>query len=98
MASVAYQMYLKNKNKEKISLFPKKPLRDFVYVKDVVSANIYAWENFEKLKGILLNIVLFVSAVMLYISLIYTQSRGGYMGFFVGLFLFFLLIEKPNRS
>ena len=32
-------------------MFPKKPLRDFVYVKDVVSANIFAWENFEKLKG-----------------------------------------------
>ena len=51
MASVAYQMFLKNKNGEKINLFPKKPLRDFVYIKDVVSANIFAWTNFEKLKG-----------------------------------------------
>ena len=51
MASVAYQMYLKNQKNEKISLFPKKPLRDFVYVKDVVSANIFAWTNFQKLKG-----------------------------------------------
>ncbi|MBU0686440.1 MAG: O-antigen ligase family protein [Candidatus Margulisbacteria bacterium] len=58
-----------------------------------ISALFFAY-NFEKLKGILLNIVLFVSAVMLYISLLYTQSRGGYMGFFVGLFLFFLLIDK----
>ena len=29
MASVAYQMYIKNKNSEDIFLFPKKPLRDF---------------------------------------------------------------------
>ena len=51
MASVAYQMIQKQKNNEKISLFPKKPKRDFVYVKDVVDANIYALDNFEKLNG-----------------------------------------------
>lgn len=51
MASVAYQMMLKNKNDEKIMLFPNKPTRDFVYVKDVVSANIYAYENYDKLKS-----------------------------------------------
>ena len=51
MASVAYQMMLKNKNNEKIMLFPNKPTRDFVYVKDVVSANIYAYENYDKLKS-----------------------------------------------
>ena len=51
MASVAYQMYLKNNNGEKINLFPKKPLRDFVYVKDIVDANIFAWENYNNLKG-----------------------------------------------
>ena len=26
-------------------------MRDFVYIKDVVYANIFAWTNFEKLKG-----------------------------------------------
>jgi ADP-L-glycero-D-manno-heptose 6-epimerase len=51
MASVAYQMYKKNLNGETINIFPKKPLRDFVYVKDVISANIYAWKNYEKLSG-----------------------------------------------
>jgi ADP-L-glycero-D-manno-heptose 6-epimerase len=51
MASVAYQMYIKNKESEKIKLFPKKPKRDFVYVKDVVSANLYAWKHYGKLKG-----------------------------------------------
>ena len=51
MASVAYQMFLKQKSGEQCFLFPKKPLRDFVYVKDIVSANIYAYKNFNKNKG-----------------------------------------------
>lgn len=51
MASVAYQMFLKQKAGEKCFLFPKKPLRDFVYVKDIISANIYAMNHFSKLKG-----------------------------------------------
>ena len=51
MASVAFQMNEKFKNNEDIKLFPKKPKRDFVYVKDVVSANIHAFENYEQLKG-----------------------------------------------
>lgn len=51
MASVAYQMYSKKKQGQEIKLYPKKPLRDFVYVKDVVLANLYAWEKYDKLKG-----------------------------------------------
>ena len=51
MSSVAYQMFVKSQNKEKIKLFPKKPKRDFVYVKDIVSANLYALENYDKLSG-----------------------------------------------
>ena len=51
MASVAHQMWQKKKLGEKISLFPLKPSRDFVYVQDVVSANIYAWENYYDLLG-----------------------------------------------
>ena len=39
MASVAYQSW---KSNEVFKLFPKKPKRDFVYVKDIVSANISA--------------------------------------------------------
>ena len=49
MASVAYQMFKRNQNGEDIKLFPKKPLRDFVYIKDIVAANIYAFENYDKL-------------------------------------------------
>lgn len=51
MASVAYQMFQKHKRGEEIKLFPNKPKRDFVYVKDVVSANLYAAFNFDKHSG-----------------------------------------------
>ena len=43
-------MYIKNKNNEEIKLFPKKPKRDFVYIKDIISANIFAYENYNKLE------------------------------------------------
>ena len=51
MSSVAYQSYVKSKNNIEVSLFPKKPKRDFVYVKDIISANIFAMNNNENLKG-----------------------------------------------
>ena len=40
MASVAYQAYQKGS----FTLFPKKPLRDFIYIKDVVDANLTAFK------------------------------------------------------
>jgi len=51
MASVAYQMFQKSKRDEEIKLFPNKPSRDFVYVGDIVSANIFAFENYYDLLG-----------------------------------------------
>ena len=51
MASVAYQMYKRNQNNEEIKLFPKKPLRDFVYVKDIISANLYPYDNHSFVSG-----------------------------------------------
>jgi ADP-L-glycero-D-manno-heptose 6-epimerase len=51
MASFLYQAYLKNKLAEKIYLFPGSPLRDFVYIKDVLLANRYAKQNFNELRG-----------------------------------------------
>jgi ADP-L-glycero-D-manno-heptose 6-epimerase len=51
MASVACQAYSKWKFGERMKLFPQRPTRDFVYIKDVVAANIYAWDNYENLKG-----------------------------------------------
>jgi len=50
MASVAYQMMKKIKDGEDVKLFPGNPKRDFVYVKDVISANIFAYENFDDLQ------------------------------------------------
>ena len=32
-------------------LFPRAPERDFVYINDVVNANIHACENYENLSG-----------------------------------------------
>ncbi len=51
MASVALQMIQKQKEGQEIKLFPLKPKRDFVYVKDVVSANLYAVEKYEENAG-----------------------------------------------
>lgn len=51
MSSVAYQTSAAHKEGKEIKLFPKKPRRDFVYVKDVISANVYALENYLLLKG-----------------------------------------------
>lgn len=51
MASVAYQMLKKQENGQEIKLFPLKPKRDFVYVKDIVSANIFAMKNYKENAG-----------------------------------------------
>lgn len=51
MASVAYQMLEKQKEGQEIKLYPLKPKRDFVYVKDVVSANLFANEWYDDYMG-----------------------------------------------
>lgn len=51
MASVAYKSFLKNKNNQKVEIFPGNPTRDFVYVDDVVSANLSAEEGYYNLLG-----------------------------------------------
>jgi ADP-L-glycero-D-manno-heptose 6-epimerase len=50
MASVAYQMMQKYKAGESVKLFPGKPKRDFVYVDDVVDANLHAYKNYDELQ------------------------------------------------
>lgn len=50
MASVAHQMMERVKDGEDIKLFPGNPQRDFIYIKDVVSANVFAYENFDDLQ------------------------------------------------
>ena len=47
MASMIYQ----NLNNTEIKLFPGKPKRDFVYIDDIVDANLYALKNYDTLKG-----------------------------------------------
>ena len=51
MSSVALQSYLKHLNGERVEIFQNKPQRDFVYVKDVISANLHAWYNYRGLQG-----------------------------------------------
>ena len=51
MASVAYQSWVKHKKGEEVLLFPGKPQRDFIYVRDVISANIWCMKNYNQLKG-----------------------------------------------
>lgn len=46
--------------------------------------------NYKKLHPLLLDLLLGGCLVLIYISLLYTQSRGGYMGFFTGAVLFAL--------
>jgi len=50
MASVAYQSFTKHNNSVPVKLFPLNPRRDFVYIKDVVDANLFALKNYFKLE------------------------------------------------
>lgn len=52
MSSVIFQVLEHKKNSnDKFILFPNKPKRDFVYVDDIVNANIFASENFKNFSG-----------------------------------------------
>ena len=51
MSSFLYQAYVYRNHGEKVLLFPGGPSRDFIYIKDVVGANLYAMENFLDLAG-----------------------------------------------
>ena len=51
MSSFLYQAYVSRNHGEKVLLFPGGPSRDFIYIKDVVGANLYAMENFLDLAG-----------------------------------------------
>jgi ADP-L-glycero-D-manno-heptose 6-epimerase len=50
MASFLYQAYRKYRKGETVKLFPGNPLRDFVYIEDVVSANFHAYSNYSSLE------------------------------------------------
>lgn len=51
MSSFLYQAYVNKIQGKSAILFPGSPSRDFVYIKDVINANMYALENFPKLAG-----------------------------------------------
>jgi nucleoside-diphosphate-sugar epimerase len=51
MASIFYQAYSKSKLQESFFLFPGKPKRDFVYIKDVVEANLHSLNIFDGISG-----------------------------------------------
>lgn len=50
MSSFLYQAYQKVKKNQEVLLFPQKPTRDFVYIKDVVAANIHAMNAYDQNK------------------------------------------------
>lgn len=51
MSSFLYQAYVNRNHGEEVLLFPGGPSRDFIYIKDVVGANLYAMDNFLDLAG-----------------------------------------------
>lgn len=51
MSSIIFQSYSKYKKGEVVKLFPGSPKRDFIYIDDVVSSNLYSLRNFRLLKG-----------------------------------------------
>jgi ADP-L-glycero-D-manno-heptose 6-epimerase len=51
MASFFQQASIKVKKGEEPKLFPGSPKRDFIYIKDVISANLVAYENYAQAKG-----------------------------------------------
>ncbi len=50
--------------------------------------------NYEKLHPVVLDLLLGGCLVLIYICLLYTQSRGGYIGFFTGAVLFALVVGR----
>lgn len=50
MSSFVYQAFMKDLRGSQILLFPKGPKRDFIYIEDVVSANLHAFNNYNKLR------------------------------------------------
>lgn len=58
-----------------------------------VAAILFAY-TYEKLHPLILDLLLGTCLILIYICLLYTQSRGGYMGFFTGAVLFALVAGR----
>jgi ADP-L-glycero-D-manno-heptose 6-epimerase len=51
MASFAYQAFTRNLSGGRVSIFPGNPKRDFVYIDDVIQANIDAFKSYDSIAG-----------------------------------------------
>jgi len=65
----------------------------FGFTAITVSALLFSFA-YEKLHPLILNLILGFGLLLIYISILYTQSRGGYMGLFCGLVLFVLVAGR----
>lgn len=77
MASIFYQAYIKSKSQEYFYLFPGKPKRDFVYIDDVVEANLHSLNIFDRISGSVFDVGT-CSARMFEEGLDYLQIRYKY--------------------
>lgn len=65
----------------------------FGFTAITASALLFSY-SYERLHPVVFNIILGLSLVLIYICILYTQSRGGYMGFFTGAVLFALVAGR----
>lgn len=63
------------------------------FVAMAISALLFAY-TYEQLPRLALSLIMGASLVLSYICIFYTQSRGGFLGFAVGLVLFVLLVPR----
>ncbi len=60
----------------------------------ITTSSLYFAYNFEKIDPVVIDVIIIISLVFTYICLLFTQSRGGYLGLLVGGILFILLMNR----
>src|SRR3989338_5185488 len=65
----------------------------FYFLLSFLAAVLFAF-SYEKLNPLVLKVILGISLLLIYVCILYTQSRGGYMGLFVGMVLFALVAGR----
>lgn len=66
-----------------------------LFILMTVSTVFFAF-HFDKIFYLLKEAIIFLSLILIYIALFYTQSRGGYFGFAVGAVLFAVITPRKN--